>query len=113
MKKFIVWVMCIILVSVVGCNTAKAQSQDVKKEGKVFIASSSRGTSNADTPTEYTWRDTKGNEYPLYLHKYTKGEKEGKYTVYVIRKSAKTNKEYKYYVPNGEQIAEQIMKEMK
>lgn len=112
MKNFIIWVMCIILASIVGCNTAKAQNQDIKKEGKVFIATSTRGASNDDVATDYLWRDSKGNEYPLFLHKYNKGEKAGKYTAYVIRKSAKTGKEYKYYIPNGEQIAEQIKREL-
>ena len=111
MKKFIIGVMCIILASVVGCNTAKAQS-DVKREGKTFIASSSRSSSSDDVATTYTWKDNKGNEYPIYLHKYTKGEKAGKWGAYVKKVSAKTKKEYKYYIPNGEQIAETIRKEM-
>lgn len=109
MKKFIIWVI-IILAGVVGCNTAKAQN--VKREGNTFIAESNRGTSiSKDVPTTYTWKDTKGNEYPIILHQYTKGENTGKWTVYVMRVSAKTGKEYKYYIPNGVEIAEQIMRE--
>ena len=103
--------MCIILVCL-GYQTSKAQNQNIKKEGKVFVATSTHGASNDDVATDYLWRDSKGNEYPLFLHKYNKGEKAGKYTVYVIRKSAKTGKEYKYYVPNGEQIAETIKREL-
>lgn len=110
MHKFILGVI-IILASVVGCNTAKAQN--VKREGKTFIAESNRGASSSkDLLTSYTWKDTKGNEYPIVLHQYTKGEKAGKWTVYVVKTSAKTGKEYKYYIPNGEQIAEDIRKEM-
>ena len=112
MKKFILWVMCIILVSVVGCNTAKAQS-NVKREGKTFIAESSHGASSSkDIATTYTWKDTKGVEYPIFLHKYTKGEKLGMWGAYVIRKSEKTGKEYKYYIPDSMDIAEIIIKEM-
>ena len=111
MKKFIIWVMCIILACVVGCNTAKAQN--VKKEGKTFIAESSRGASSSkDVATTYTWKDTKGNEDPIYLHKYTKGEKVGKWGAYVIKTSAKTGKEYKYYISKSEEIAAEIVKEM-
>lgn len=113
MKKFIIWVMCITLASIVGCNTAKAQDTKVQKEGKVFIQKSSRGASDKDIATTYTWRDSKGNEYPIFLHQYTKGENEGKWTAYVMKVSAKTNKEYKYYIPDGVEIAEQIRKEMK
>lgn len=103
--------MCIILAGLMGCQTTKAQN--VKKEGKTFIASSSRGASNSsDVSTAYFWRDSKGNEYPIYLHKYTKGDKAGQWTAYVIRKSQKTGKEYKYYIPNGVEIAAEINKEM-
>lgn len=109
MHKFIIGII-IILASIVGCNTAKAQN--VKREGKTFIAESSRGASaSKDVATTYTWKDSKGNEYPIYLHQYTKGENVGKWTAYVLRISAKTNKEYKYYIPNGVEIAKEIMKE--
>lgn len=109
MKKFIIGVVCIILVGLAGCQTAEAQN--VKREGKTFITSSS-GVSSDDVTTTYTWKDKSGKEYPIYLHKYTKGEKAGKWGAYVIKVSAKTNKEYKYYIPKGEEIAETIRKEM-
>ena len=111
MKKFIIWVMCIILASVVGCNTAKAQN--VKREGKTFIAEKSqRASESKDVATTYSWKDSKGNEYPIYLHQYTKGDKAGQWTAYVYKTSAKTGKEYKYYIPNGVEIANEIRKEM-
>ena len=111
MRNFAVGVMCIILAFLMGCQETKAQN--VKREGKTFIAESSRGASSSkDIATSYTWKDPKGNEYPLFLHQYTKGEKLGRWTVYVIRTSAKTGKEYKYYIPNGEEIAQEIRKEM-
>lgn len=110
MKKFIIWVMCIILASVVGCNTAKAQN--VKKEGKTFIAQSSKGSSSKDIATTYVWKDTKGNEYPIYLHKYAKGEKAGQWGAYVIRQSKKTGKDYKHYFSGNDEIAATIVKEM-
>lgn len=110
MKRFIIWVVCIILVGL-GYQTAKAQ--DIKREGKTFVTSSSHGASaSKDIPTTYNWKDTKGNEYPIVLHQYTKGENAGKWTAYVMKTSAKTGKEYKYYIPNGIQIASEIMKEM-
>ena len=109
MKKFIIGVLCIILVGLMGCQTTKAQT--VKREGKTFIASSS-GASSDDVATTYIWKDKSGKEHPIFLHKYTKGEKAGKWGAYVMKVSAKTNKEYKYYIPKGEEIAETIRKEM-
>ena len=111
MSKFLLWVMCIILASVVGCNTAKAQS--IKREGKTFIAESSRGASSSnDIVTSYKWKDKKGEEYPIVLHQYTKGDKKGQWGAYVVRKSSKTGKEYKYYFPNNEEVAKEIQKEI-
>ena len=111
MRKFIIGVMCIILASVVGCNTAKAQS--VKREGKTFIAESSRGASaSSDVQTTYKWKDTKGQEYPIVLHKFTKGDKKDQWGAYVLRKSEKTGKEYKYYFPGNQEVAAEISKEM-
>ena len=66
-----------------------------------------------DTLTAYTWRDSKGQEYPIILHRYTKGEKVGRTTAYVIRKSAKSGKEYRYFLPDGEKIATEIINETK
>lgn len=109
MARAIFWVL-LILVLLMG---QEAKAQNVKREGKTFIAESNRGASSSkDLLASYTWKDTKGNEYPIVLHQYTKGEKAGKWTVYVVKTSAKTGKEYKYYIPNGEQIAEDIRKEM-
>lgn len=109
MKKSILWVIvCIILVSVAGCNTAKAQ--EIKREGKVFF--SVKSSTSKDIKTDYIWADKEGNKYPIYLHQYTKGDKAGQYTCYVIRVSKKSGKEYKHYLPNGVEIAEQIKKEI-
>ena len=103
--------MCIILVGLVGCQTTKAQT--VKREGKTFIAESSRGASDSnDVQTTYKWKDNKGQEYFIVLHKYTKGDKKDQWGAYVIRKSAKTGKEYKYYFPKNDEVAREIQKEM-
>lgn len=109
MRKIIVGII-IILAGIAACNTTEAQN--VKREGKTFIAESSRGSSSTkDVATTYTWKDSKGKEYPIFLHQYSRGEKVGQWTTYVMRVSAKTGKEYKYYIPKGDEIAEQIRKE--
>lgn len=59
-------------------------------------------------PTEYNYTDSDGDTYPIYLHKTTKGENFGKWTVYIERVSEKTGEPYKYFLPNGIEIAAQI-----
>jgi len=111
MKKFLVGALCICLALFVGYSNTKAQN--VKREGNTFISQkAAKETVSSDIATSYTWKDNKGVEYPIFLHKYVKGEKEGKYGAYVIKQSAKTGKEYKYYIPDNEEIVAAILKEM-
>lgn len=90
----------------------KATEKTYKRDGKSFVQTSTRATAN-DLATAYVWRDKQGNEYPIFLHRYTKGEKAGRTTAYVFRTSKKTGKEYKYYLPDGERIATEILNETK
>lgn len=108
MKKLAI---CIALF-VVAMNMSAQDNKNYTREGKTFVQSVDQVLPN-DQVTAYVWRDTKGNEYHIILHTYTKGEKEGRVVAYVIRKSAKSGKEYRYYLPNGEQIAKEILNENK
>ena len=89
----------------------KVPAKAYSKQGKTFVQTSAQKAGKDDTPTAYVWRDKKGNEYPIILHTYRKGEKAGRTTAYVVRTSGKTGKEYKYYLPNGEDIAREILNE--
>ena len=89
----------------------KATEKTYKRDGKAFVQTSTAQASTNDTPTAYVWRDKQGNEYPIFLHRYVKGEKAGRTTAYVVRTSKKSGKEYKYYLPNGEDIAREILNE--
>lgn len=89
----------------------KTPAKAYERQGKTFVQTSTQKAGKDDTPTAYVWKDTKGNEYPIILHTYTRGEKKGLTTAYVIRTSAKTGKEYKYYLPNGDEIAKEILNE--
>lgn len=101
----------IVLISLaLVCGTYNAKAQDFKREGKVFSSVKKSSTSD-DVATTYTWKDSKGVEYPIILHKLTKGDNAGKWKAYVIKKSAKTGKEYKYYIPSLS-MADEIAKEM-
>jgi len=68
--------------------TADAQTT-YKEEGNVF---SSVKTTKTVTPdkTPYTWKDSKGKEYPIYISQSG--------SCYVIKTSAKTGNTYKQYL---------------
>ena len=95
-------------------QTPQGGNKSYTREGDTFQQVKGRRSSSAsssDQVTAYKWQDSKGNEYPIVLHTYTRGEKAGRTTCYVVRTSAKTGKEYKYYLPDGEAIAAEILKE--
>ena len=93
--------------------SAGAQEKNYTRNGNTFAQKvrTASDLSKSDTPTAYVWRDSKGNEYPIILHTYTKREKAGRITCYVVRTSQKTGNDYKYYLPNGEEIAREILSE--
>ena len=109
-KTFLTIVLLAMALSAVAQE--KPQQNGWKREGKTFVQTDTQ-VLKGDTITAYTWRDTKGQEYPIILHRYTKGEKAGHVTAYVIRRSAKTGKEYRYFLPDGEKIATEILNETK
>ena len=111
MKKLLITIaLFMVAISAVAEDKTTTEQKTYKREGKVFVQSVSLIMPN-DQVTAYVWRDTKGNEYPIILHTYTKGEKAGRITCYVIRTSAKSGKEYRYFLPDGEQIAREIINE--
>lgn len=111
MKKTIITIV-LLAMALSAVAQEKPSENAYKREGKTFVQTESQ-VLKGDTITAYTWRDTKGQEYPIILHQYKKGEKVGKWTAYVIRKSAKSGKEYRYFLPDGEKIATEILKETK
>lgn len=111
-KTFLTIVLLAMALSAVAQE--KPQQNGWKREGKTFVQSADQAQMmKGDTLTAYTWRDTKGQEYPIILHRYTKGEKAGKVVAYVIRLSKKSGKEYRYFLPDGEKIATEILNETK
>lgn len=75
------------------------QAQSVVKSGNTFTQVSNKGgkSGGKETKTQYTFKDSKGNVYPVYLSASGKA--------FVKRVSQKTGKEYKQYVPEiGKQI---------
>lgn len=73
------------------------QAQNVVKEGNTFTQVSDKKSESKETKTEYTYKDIKGNSYPVYLSSGGKA--------YIKKVSEKTGKEYKQYTPEiGKQI---------
>ena len=86
--------------------TASAQSvqKSYVREGKTFTSVSTRSISKAEPKsTGYTWKDSKGKVYDIYMSPTTG-------SCYVIRISQKTGKEYRQYL--GKEISAEICKEM-
>ena len=104
MKKFLL----VLSFTLFACTITFSQENNYKKEGSVFVQ---QANTSKEIVTPYTWKDTKGLEYPIFLHKYVKGEKEGTWTCY-IKKISKNGNEYRYYLPNGPEIAKEILKEL-
>ena len=84
------------------------QAQKVTREGSNFTQVSNPKTKSAskETKTQYTFKDSKGNVYPVYLSSTGKA--------FIKKVSKKTNKEYKQYVPEiGRQINPEAYREKK
>lgn len=89
----------LILVLAIGLI---ANAQSYSRSGNTFISSTGERVKASDIKTKFTWKDSKGKEYPIYISKSG--------SCYVIKVSAKTNKEYKNYL--GPEISQQICKEL-
>lgn len=97
MKKLII---SIFMMLALGVNNSSIYAQSVVRSGNTFAAKVSN--SSKDIKTKYTWKDSKGIEYPIYVGRSG--------SCYVIKVSKKTGKEYKQYL--GVEVSSQICKEL-
>lgn len=85
------------------------QAQSVVKSGNNFTqVSNNKGgkSSGKETKTKYTYTDSKGSVYPIYLSSTGKA--------FIKKVSKKTGKEYRQYLPEiGKQINPGAYKEGK
>lgn len=96
-KLFILFVMMFAFTNVIN-------AQSFERQGNTFVSKSSKGSRAKAEPTKtkFTWRDSKGTEYPVYMSSTG--------SCFVIKTSAKTGKEYRNYL--GPEISEQMCKEL-
>ena len=100
MKKLF---MCITMMLSLGLAT---QAQSVQKRGNNFTQVSNKKSSDKETKTQYTYTDSKGVVYPVWLSSTGKA--------FIKKVSKKTGKEYKQYLPEiGKQINPKAYKEDK
>ena len=79
-----------------------ANAQTYTRNGNTFTSAKSVKAKVEPVKTKFTWKDSKGKEYPVYIS--------AKGSCYVIKTSSKTGKEYKNYL--GPEISSQICKEL-
>ena len=79
-----------------------ANAQTYTREGNTFISSKGERVKAEPVKTKFTWKDSKGKEYHVYIS--SNG------SCFVIKVSAKTGKEYRNYL--GPEISQQICKEL-
>lgn len=80
-------------------------AQTVERKGNNFTQVSNKKKPSKETKTEYTFTDSKGKVYPIYLSSTGKA---------FIKKTNKKGEEYKKYMPEiGKQINPKAYKEVK
>lgn len=81
----------------VGIAQAQSNNTKVVKEGKTFTATKEVKRDIKDstyTKTDYTYVDTDGVAYTIYLHTISRGENQGKTFCYIKRYAKKSGKAY-------------------
>lgn len=96
-KLFILFVMMFAFTNVIN-------AQSFERQDNTFISKSTKGSRAKAEPTKtkFTWKDSKGNEYPVYMSSTG--------SCFVIKTSSKTGKEYRNYL--GPEVSEQMCKEL-
>ena len=86
------WVVIIMIAFMLMFSKAMF-SQDYKRTGNTFEQVSKTKTKAEPTKTVYTWRDKNGDIYPIY--------KSSMGACFILKKSKKTGKEYRQYLPKN------------
>lgn len=92
MKKLL-FILCLILLGGIA-----VKAQEVVRNGNTFTEVSKKKQKEAFKLTPYTYVASDGTKYPIYI------SDKGKY--FIIRKSKKTGKEYRQYLPKVQEQLE-------
>lgn len=87
----------LFIITIFALNIANAE---IVRTGNTF--STTQSSQQGDVLTSYTWKDSKGIIYPVYITKNG--------ACYIVRISEKTGKAYKQYLPK--EVQEQIKLEL-
>ena len=93
----------IIIASFLMLAALSAYGQSYVRNGKEFSSTTKTRSSFEGKKTGYTWKDSKGNVYDIYISE--------RGSCYIIRTSSKTGKQYKSYLPK--EVSAEIAKELK
>lgn len=92
----------LILIAIfIIASISASYAQNYTKEGKTYKAEKVVKQAS-DVQTDFTWEDSKGNTYPIFISKSG--------SCYIKKVSKKTGKEYKQYL--GAEISADICKQL-
>ena len=97
MKRILIFLA--LMCAMVVC--ANAQDYTKSSDGKTYSAVK-KTTVSSERETGFTWEDSKGNTYPIYMCKTG--------SCYIKKISKKSGNEYKQYL--GEEISRDICKQL-
>ena len=97
MKK--IFISIALMCAMVVC--ANAQDYTKSSDGKTYLEVK-KTIKSSERETGFTWKDLKGNTYPIYMGKTG--------ACYIKKVSKKTGNEYKQYL--GEEISRDICKQL-
>ena len=90
----------LLIMLVLLCVGLTSNAQNYTREGNTFV--STKSVKAEPVKTKFTWKDSKGNEYPVYIS--SKG------SCFIIKGKDKNGKDKKTYL--GPEISQQICKEL-
>ena len=96
----------LVLILIIICCALIANADDNKSfkyENNTYSSTGREKSNSTAINTGFNWTDSKGNTYPIYMSPSSG-------SCYIIKVSAKTNKEYKQYL--GPDVSQDICKKL-
>lgn len=90
----------LLIMLVLLCVGLTSNAQNYTREGNTFV--STKTVKSEPVKTKFTWKDSKGNEYPVYVSSTG--------SCFVIKGKDKNGKDKRTYL--GPEISKQICKEL-